>query len=352
MLHAWWGLNATMMAICQRLADSGFIAFAPDLYHGQVAATIPEAESLGGALDANYLQAQAEIAEAAKYLAERSGQAEQGLAVVSFSLGAYYALLLAAAEPELIHSVVLFYGAGGGDFSASKAAYLGHFAEHDPYELQADVDELAQYLRSLGRPVDFYTYPGTGHWFFEPDRTDAYNEAAANLAWERTLAFLKRRALLNGLQAEYRQWEAFLNAIDPSLMEQPGVAGHWSIKDIVAHLTGWRIRTVARLEAARRGEAAPPPPWPGQLQTDDEINAWIYEANREHSLQQVLDELQQVFEQLLTAIEGLPDAVFIDPTGQLPWLESAPLNASDFFAHFHDEHEADIRAWLARVAQQ
>ena len=63
--HAWWGLNATMKGICDRLAEAGFVAFAPDLYHGKVAETIPEAEALGGALDENWRQAMAEIAEAA-----------------------------------------------------------------------------------------------------------------------------------------------------------------------------------------------------------------------------------------------------------------------------------------------
>ena len=80
----------------------------------------------------------------------------------------------------------------GSDFSASRADYLGHFAENDPYETQANVDSLETSLRRVGRPVTFYRYPGTGHWFFEPDRTEAYNAAAASLAWERTLAFLKR----------------------------------------------------------------------------------------------------------------------------------------------------------------
>ena len=190
-LHAWWGLNDTIKAFCTRLAESGFVAFAPDLYHGKVADNIPDAETLGKALDANYLQAKAEIAEATLFLDERAGQAERGLAVVGFSLGAYYALDLAAADPDHIRKVVLFYGSGGADFSSSRAAYLGHFAENDPYEPGANVDELEASLRRAGRPVTFYTYPGTGHWFCEPDRPQAYNPAAARLAWDRTLAFLK-----------------------------------------------------------------------------------------------------------------------------------------------------------------
>lgn len=193
-LHAWWGLNDTIKAFCARLAGSGFVAFAPDLYHGQVADTIPGAEALGQALDANHLQAKAEIIEAVKFLEERSGQPGRGLAVVGFSLGAYYALNLASAAPDHIRSVVIFYGTGGDDFSRSQAEYLGHFAENDEFEPPANVAYLEDALKRAGRPVTFHQYRGTGHWFFEPDRLQAYNQAAANLAWERTLAFLKRTA--------------------------------------------------------------------------------------------------------------------------------------------------------------
>ena len=112
------------------------------------------------------------------------------LAVIGFSLGAYYALDLAAADPEHIRSVVIFYGTGGGDYSNSRAAYLGHFAEKDEFEPQSNVDNLEESLRRAGRPVTFHRYSGTGHWFFEPDRPQAYNQAAASLAWDRTLAFL------------------------------------------------------------------------------------------------------------------------------------------------------------------
>ena len=191
-LHAWWGLNDTIKAFCTRLAEAGFVAFAPDLYHGKVAGNIKDAETLGKALDTNHIQAKAEIADATMFLSERAGQAERGLAVIGFSLGAYYALHLAAADPEHIRSVVIFYGTGGDDFSSSRAAYLGHFAEEDQFEPESNVSSLEETLRAAGRPVTFYRYPGTGHWFFEPDRTEAYNPAAAALAWERTLAFLKR----------------------------------------------------------------------------------------------------------------------------------------------------------------
>lgn len=189
-LHAWWGLNDTIKAVCTRLAEAGFVTFAPDLYHGKVADTIADAEALGSALDKNQQQAKAEIAAATLFLCERAGLANRSLAVIGFSLGAYYALDLSATDPEHIRKVVLFYGTGPADFSTSKAAYLGHFAENDEYEPPSHVDELLADLRRAGRPTTFHQYPGAGHWFFEPDRVDAYNEAAASLAWERTLAFL------------------------------------------------------------------------------------------------------------------------------------------------------------------
>ncbi|HWR64867.1 MAG TPA: alpha/beta fold hydrolase [Bellilinea sp.] len=191
-LHAWWGLNDTIKAFCTRLAQAGFVTFAPDLYHGQVADTIPGAETLGKALDANDSQAREEIAQAVSFLAEQTTQPERGLAVIGFSLGAYYALDLSNRDPEHIRSVVVYYGTGAEDFSNSRAAYLGHFAENDTYEPASGVDALEEMLKQAGRPVTIHRYSGTGHWFAEPDRTDAYDQASAELAWERTLAFLNR----------------------------------------------------------------------------------------------------------------------------------------------------------------
>ena len=112
--------------------------------------------------------------------------------MIGFSLGAFFALELSVTDPEHIRSVVVFYGTRPGDYESSRAAYLGHFAETDEFEPQAEVDDLEEALRGAGRPVSFYRYPGTGHWFFEPDRVEAFNPEAASLAWERTLAFLRR----------------------------------------------------------------------------------------------------------------------------------------------------------------
>ena len=143
------------------------MAFAPDLYHGKVADNIADAERLGSALDANHEQAKAEIAEAARFLQERAASPTRRCGDRLLA-GRLYALDLAAAEPERVHSVVVFYGTGGGDFSGSRAAYLGHFADADEFEPQSNVDGLESALRHAGRPVTFHRYAGTGHWFFEP----------------------------------------------------------------------------------------------------------------------------------------------------------------------------------------
>jgi carboxymethylenebutenolidase len=193
-LHAWWGLNDTIKAVCTRLAEAGFVAFAPDLYHGKVTDQIAEAESLSAALDQNINQARTDLAAALTFLKERAGSDDSGVAVIGFSLGAYFALDLSVTAPETIRTVVVFYGTGPGAYNRSKAEYLGHFAENDPYEPQSNISGLEEALKRAGRPVTFYQYSGTGHWFFEPDRALAYNATAARLAWDRTLAFLKGRS--------------------------------------------------------------------------------------------------------------------------------------------------------------
>lgn len=167
---------------------------------------------------------------------------------------------------------------------------------------------------------------------------------------------MNKAELLDWLQAQQRQWQAFLDQIGRERMEQPGVAGDWSIKDIVAHLSDWQPWMLSRLQAAQRGEPAPTPPWPAQLQSDDEINAWIYETNRERSLGEVLDRSQQGFQQLVAAVEGLPDDVRIETIQSggreyhVVWLNDQRFAPGEFFDHFHDDHEPEMRAWLGREA--
>jgi len=163
---------------------------------------------------------------------------------------------------------------------------------------------------------------------------------------------MQKSELLNWLQAEYQQWEALLDQIGPARMHRPGVNGDWSMKDMVAHLTGWNRWLVLQLQAAGRGEPEPSPPWPAHLQTDDEINAWIYESSRRRSLRELLDETHQTHRQLLAVIEALPDDIMIEPAYRVVRVGGERFSASEFFDHFHDDHEPDIRAWLARVEKQ
>jgi len=156
--------------------------------------------------------------------------------------------------------------------------------------------------------------------------------------------------LLHDLQEENQRWEALLGQIGEAHMDEPGVAEEWSIKDIVAHLTGWRKRTVARLQAAQQGTGDPPPPWPTHLHTDDEINAWIYKTNHQLSVREVLNDSRQTFQKLLSAIEALPEAELLD-SQRFAWMEGEPLSAAGLFGHFHEEHEPDMRGWLAQRKQ-
>ena len=188
-LHAWWGLNPFFRDLCKRLAAEGFAAFAPDLYHGKTAQTIDEATQLRSKLKQKI--ALDEILAAAEYLSGLEVVTNKSICVIGFSLGARFALELSVAKPELIGTVVTFYGNCGLDYSPARAAYLGHFAETDEWVSASGVKKLEKSLRKAGRPVTFHTYPGTGHWFFENDRSNAYNALAAQLAWERTVEFLK-----------------------------------------------------------------------------------------------------------------------------------------------------------------
>src|SRR6476661_3339465 len=113
---------------------------------------------------------------------------------------------------------------------------------------------------------------------------------------------MNKSELLNWLQQQNLQWEAFLDQIGEERMDQPGVAGDWSIKDIIAHLAVWQRGLNARLQAALRGEAEPPPFWPAHLQADDELNAWIYAARHGSSVHGILNESREVLQQLLAVI--------------------------------------------------
>ena len=162
---------------------------------------------------------------------------------------------------------------------------------------------------------------------------------------------LSKTQFLAEMRAEQANWEALLDEIGEAHMTQPEVAGGWSIKDIVAHLTGWRRRTVRRFQALLHHDPDFSPPWPPELREDDDINAWIYEANRDRPLADVLSESREVFQQLLATLAAFPEEE-LQNLPRIFGLEEEPVSGRLLFAHFHEEHEPDMRAWLAKVNKE
>ncbi len=191
-LHAWWGLNTTFRNFCDRLAGEGFVALAPDLYDGKVATTREDAERFMRQMDKD--AARKALDAAIKELVAHPAVSKPEIGVVGFSMGGYYTLGLACQKPRQIAAAVIFYSTGAGKFDEARAAFLGNFAEDDEFEPADDVRQLEERIRQAGKTVTFHTYPGTKHWFFEPDRPE-YDPASAQLAWERTAAFLKHELL-------------------------------------------------------------------------------------------------------------------------------------------------------------
>ena len=189
-LHAWWGLNQTFRGVCDRLAEAGFVALAPDLYgDGAIATTVADAEARVGSADRAAMGARA-AASLDELLAHPAVIGRQ-VGVIGFSLGAMWALHLSQRRPEIAAATV-FYGSMNDDYAASHAAYLGHFAPGDDWEPDEEVAAMEASIRRGGRDITAYRYPGTSHWFFEPDRPE-YDAAPAELAWTRTIAFLREQ---------------------------------------------------------------------------------------------------------------------------------------------------------------
>ena len=187
-LHAWWGLNQIFKSLCDRLAAEGFAAFAPDLNEGRVAKTIDEAKEIMSELAFEKKQAVANAA--VDFLRARPEVRDEPFALIGFSMGAAWSLGLASERPDDFQKAVLFYGAGEGDFTKIKAEILGHFSDTDEWEDIDYVRSMENELRNAGVKTTFHIYPQMPHWFFENDRPE-FNAQAAELAWTRTLDFLR-----------------------------------------------------------------------------------------------------------------------------------------------------------------
>ncbi len=153
---------------------------------------------------------------------------------------------------------------------------------------------------------------------------------------------MKKGELLKVLRRERAQWDALLARIDRSRMTQPGVAGEWSVKDVIAHIS-WHEREMIGVVRARALVGS-------ELWNlaADERNAAIFEANQDRALDDVLVEAEQVFGELVAALEAWPGEDLSDPArfqdmpeDWMPWK----LIAENSFEHYQ-QHEPDVRAWL------
>ena len=161
---------------------------------------------------------------------------------------------------------------------------------------------------------------------------------------------ISKTAVLEKIESEKAQWEELLSEVDEDRVEEPGVVGDWTFKDVVAHLSAWRQWSLDRLEAASRSESSPAPSWPIALEADDEINVWIYDTNRDRSANDVLRDSRELFDRLRNIVQAFPEGDLSEPM-RFEWMDGQALGAAildgSYFDHLHEEHEPDIRKWLA-----
>jgi carboxymethylenebutenolidase len=191
-IQEWWGLVPHIKDVAERFAREGFVALAPDLYHGQAADEPDEARKLAMALDAG--RAVQEIAAAARYLKKLDQVVPQKVGVVGWCMGGGLSLSTAAHHSDLIGAAVVFYGRPltASDTARLNVPVLGLYAEHDhgiPVEavraFEAEM-EKQQVLHEV------HVYPGASHAFFNDSRPHIYQAAAAQDAWQKTLAWFKK----------------------------------------------------------------------------------------------------------------------------------------------------------------
>jgi len=191
-IQEWWGLNDNIKDIANRFAAEGFVALAPDLYHGKATAEPDEAGKLMMAMKID--EAVQDLTGSVDYLVKLAAATGDKIGCVGWCMGGGLSLYLATLKPE-IGACVVYYGVIPGaqpDLSKIQGAVLGHYAEHDDWAPPAATRELEMKLKSLGKDAELFVYPGTSHGFFNDTRPEVHAADASKQTWERTLAFYRK----------------------------------------------------------------------------------------------------------------------------------------------------------------
>lgn len=189
-LQEWWGLVDHIKDVTDRFAAAGFVALAPDLYHGESTKSPDEAGRKLMALD--IARAGQDLRGAADHLLSLDAVAPKKVGALGFCMGGQLALYAATAHDQ-ISACVDFYGIHPNvqpDFSQLRGPVLAHFGHDDGFVSPAAARELMAKIQAAGGEVEAHFY-AAGHAFFNDARPEAYSAEAASVAWERTLAFLR-----------------------------------------------------------------------------------------------------------------------------------------------------------------
>jgi carboxymethylenebutenolidase len=194
-LQEWWGLVDQIKRTCDRFAEAGFTALAPDLYHGT---TVPlnEPDEAGRLMMAMEMGTAAkDLSGAVDELRRRTGRSSVG--VIGFCMGGGLALVLATQRPDAVKAVVPAYGLipwpdAEPDYSKLDAAVLVHVAEQDDSFTPGAAMALQAQLQQMGTDVEVHVYPDAGHAFFNEDRPEVYRPESADRLWERSVDFFRR----------------------------------------------------------------------------------------------------------------------------------------------------------------
>jgi carboxymethylenebutenolidase len=191
-LQEWWGLVPHVRDVADRFAREGFVALAPDLYHGETARSPDEAGKMMMAL--NIGRAERDLRGAVEYLLAHEAVEGAGVGTVGFCMGGVLSLF-AASKNERVGACVVFYGIHPKvepDLDNLRAPVLGLYAERDQFVPPEAVRALEAELKKRGKSVEVHIYPGTDHAFFNDTRPEVYDPEAAADAWRRTVEFFRR----------------------------------------------------------------------------------------------------------------------------------------------------------------